>query len=336
MLNINNIYNFKVIGSRIKEARTNSSLTQEDLGNRVGVSRWTVAGWEKGDKMPEMAVMLNLCNLFSCELGYLLCEHDTKTRQAADICEETGLSEESVAILVSAQKNIQHGDTWTGTYGELAVDGLDYNQVLIRLADGLISCCSIENTEPSIIDHICKYLLILIQKNTIYNKESFSPYRKIYRDCTRKNLYTDSRQGAFANALWAHTRTQDFQFRDYEQLFRECDSIITDHVELKCLGQLNREEEDILLSMDFSKRFRSLEDEFPESPRSAGPLSKKAFYLRPYLEGAKSPWDFLEKVTCEIGKLLFTVFENTDNINYAQLDVTKCFDEIVKQTFKKE
>lgn len=154
----------------------------------------------------------------------------------------------------------------------------------------------------------------------------------------RKNLHVDSRQGTFANALWAHTRAQDFQFRDYEQLFHECDSIITDHIELKCWEQLSREKggQDILLSMDFSKRFRSLEDEFPESPRSAGPFSPKAFYLRPYLESAKSPWDFLEKVTHEIGELLFTAFENIDNINYAQLDVTKCFDEIVKQTFEKE
>ena len=159
----------------------------------IDISPESLKKWETGN-VQEISInnLIKLCNIFDCELDYLLGQQEYKKKAVADICTATGLSEKSVDILVSAQKNIQHGDTWTGTYGELAVDGLDYNQVLIHLADRFISCFSIENNESSIIDHICKYLLILTQRNAIYSKEFFSPYRKIYRDCMRKNLYTDS------------------------------------------------------------------------------------------------------------------------------------------------
>ena len=40
-----------------------------------------------------------MCEIFNCELGYLLCEYDCKNKIAADVQTVTGLSEKAVMIL---------------------------------------------------------------------------------------------------------------------------------------------------------------------------------------------------------------------------------------------
>ena len=43
-----------------------------------------------------------MCDLFGCEIGYLLCDYDCKTRTATDIQKETGLSEAAIARIGSS------------------------------------------------------------------------------------------------------------------------------------------------------------------------------------------------------------------------------------------
>jgi len=55
--------------------------------------------WEKGAAKPELDDLVSLCKVFGCEIGYLLGEHDCKTRSTTDIQAETGLSEGAIAEL---------------------------------------------------------------------------------------------------------------------------------------------------------------------------------------------------------------------------------------------
>lgn len=96
---MDNIYNLSRIGERIKQERKAAGLSQDELGERLTYKRQTIAKWEKGESFPELRDMLQMCNLFGCELGYLLCEYDCKTREATDIQEVTGLSELAIKIL---------------------------------------------------------------------------------------------------------------------------------------------------------------------------------------------------------------------------------------------
>ncbi len=60
-------------GSNLQYLRkTNGSLTQEKLAERMGVSRQTVSKWESGEALPEIAKLLELCEVFSCKLDDLL------------------------------------------------------------------------------------------------------------------------------------------------------------------------------------------------------------------------------------------------------------------------
>lgn len=112
-------YDLIAIGKRIRDQRRNYKVdqkkedsrktSQEDFGYILGgYDRRKIAEWEKGKELPPLKTMLRMCELFDCELGYLLCEHDTKTRAAADIQSETGLSEKSITTLKELKRYNDH------------------------------------------------------------------------------------------------------------------------------------------------------------------------------------------------------------------------------------
>lgn len=51
------------------------NMTQEELAERLGVSRQTVSKWELDAAYPEMDKLLILCDLFSCSLDQLIREN---------------------------------------------------------------------------------------------------------------------------------------------------------------------------------------------------------------------------------------------------------------------
>ena len=52
--------------------RANHNMTQEQLAERLGVSRQSVSKWESGVCLPELATLDTLCSLFDCTLDNLL------------------------------------------------------------------------------------------------------------------------------------------------------------------------------------------------------------------------------------------------------------------------
>ena len=105
---MNNIYDFEKIAQRIKVVRIDKNITQACVAKKCNVSRSTVIKWEKGESFPELNSMLKLCNLYDCELGYLLCEsgYENGKRETTDICKATGLSQEAVETLVEHEKTV--------------------------------------------------------------------------------------------------------------------------------------------------------------------------------------------------------------------------------------
>lgn len=93
-------YDWKKIGERLKSEREALKLSMDDLASEIHTTRQTISKWEKGTSVEiTLNMLLELCRVFDCELGYLLCEYDCKTRAATDISQQTGLSEEAVKNL---------------------------------------------------------------------------------------------------------------------------------------------------------------------------------------------------------------------------------------------
>ena len=56
----------------LKKIRKSKNISQEELAEKVGVSRQSVSKWETSEAYPEMNNMLELCKIFKCNLGDLV------------------------------------------------------------------------------------------------------------------------------------------------------------------------------------------------------------------------------------------------------------------------
>lgn len=97
-------YDKNKIGKRIYDNRNKLGLTLEQLAELSGVSRQSISNYESGKNIPTEEVRRKLCKVFNCDMGYLMCEYNNKTRKNADVAAETGLSDKAITGL----KVIQH------------------------------------------------------------------------------------------------------------------------------------------------------------------------------------------------------------------------------------
>ena len=68
------------IEKKLKEARTNAGLTQEQVAEKIMVSRKTISNWENGKSLPDIVSILNLSDLYQISLDELL-KGDTKMKE---------------------------------------------------------------------------------------------------------------------------------------------------------------------------------------------------------------------------------------------------------------
>lgn len=59
-------------GDNLKKIRKVKKLSQEELAEKVNVSRQSVSKWETGDAYPEMNNLLELCKIFHCKINDLV------------------------------------------------------------------------------------------------------------------------------------------------------------------------------------------------------------------------------------------------------------------------
>ena len=60
------------LGQRIQELRKGLNLSQEELGERMGVSRQAISKWEGDQTIPELDKLIALSKLFGLTVGQLL------------------------------------------------------------------------------------------------------------------------------------------------------------------------------------------------------------------------------------------------------------------------
>ena len=115
----------KEIGLRIAKERKKADLTHDELADEIkkllGIRprQSTISMWEHGKSFPDNIEMIfAMSKIFGCDCGYLLCDYDEKTHDSKDMCNATGLSEESINTLCNLK-------SW-GVEAELTsvIDGL--------------------------------------------------------------------------------------------------------------------------------------------------------------------------------------------------------------------
>lgn len=60
------------MGYRIKTERLKRKLSQEELGNMLGVSKVSISGYEKGTRTPTLEIFVKIISVLKVEPSYLL------------------------------------------------------------------------------------------------------------------------------------------------------------------------------------------------------------------------------------------------------------------------
>ena len=63
-----------IFSEKLQLIRKNKGLTQEELAEKLSVSRQAVAKWESGQVYPEITNFIQISNLFNATIDYLVLE----------------------------------------------------------------------------------------------------------------------------------------------------------------------------------------------------------------------------------------------------------------------
>lgn len=76
------------LGRKISECRQNKGMTQEELAGRIGVTPQALSKWERGQSLPDVSLLADLCQMLGCSADELLgtsvmkiTENDDETSQ---------------------------------------------------------------------------------------------------------------------------------------------------------------------------------------------------------------------------------------------------------------
>lgn len=65
--------NNETVGKQIALLRANKGITQNELGERIGVSFQAVSKWERGETFPDVSVLPELANILETSIDNILC-----------------------------------------------------------------------------------------------------------------------------------------------------------------------------------------------------------------------------------------------------------------------
>ena len=75
-----------ILGYRLRELRKENRLSQEKLGEILGVSKVSVSGYENGNRIPSLEILNKIIDFFGISADFLL------GRELNVVCEDTNLS----------------------------------------------------------------------------------------------------------------------------------------------------------------------------------------------------------------------------------------------------
>jgi len=75
------------IGKFIAELRKEQKLTQEQFGEKIGVTNKTVSRWENGNYLPPADILLTISQLFNVSVNEILCGKRLSTEEYKEAAE---------------------------------------------------------------------------------------------------------------------------------------------------------------------------------------------------------------------------------------------------------
>ncbi len=113
---------------KLKEIRKISGMTQEELADKLNVSRQTISKWEKGLSTPDLEMAIQFCDLFQISLDELIKEEQMERKLSLeDIMRTNKRNQRQLVLLMSSVFFLL-----TGALGLLFVFAIRYTTLNIE------------------------------------------------------------------------------------------------------------------------------------------------------------------------------------------------------------
>jgi transcriptional regulator with XRE-family HTH domain len=93
-----------LFSKRLKMLRLEANMTQEQLGNKINVTKACISSYESGNRMASMETLIDIANLFKVDLDYLI---GTDDYVVSDKNENYGIrmSHEEIDLILELRKH---------------------------------------------------------------------------------------------------------------------------------------------------------------------------------------------------------------------------------------
>ncbi|MBQ9743820.1 MAG: helix-turn-helix transcriptional regulator [Clostridia bacterium] len=89
-----------IIASNLSKFRKNRGLTQVELAEKLNYSDKAVSRWERGDTMPDISVLYELCNFYGITLDLLVTE-DAEVAEPERVYDKNSMAYRILVMLLS-------------------------------------------------------------------------------------------------------------------------------------------------------------------------------------------------------------------------------------------
>lgn len=89
-------------GNRLKALRTRHNMTQNQLAQRLSLTKSVISAYENGQRMPSYDVLVHIARIYKVSTDYLL---GMKSKRFIDL---SGLSEIQVAAIITIVKSMKN------------------------------------------------------------------------------------------------------------------------------------------------------------------------------------------------------------------------------------
>ena len=111
-----------LIGERIRQRRKDFKMTQNQLAEKMGLDRSAISKWEKGTQAIPVYELHRLCQVLSCDVGYLFGEYNTPRKAISDLAALTCLSDRAASRLLQFTKPMYVPELFTQDQKKEAID----------------------------------------------------------------------------------------------------------------------------------------------------------------------------------------------------------------------
>lgn len=116
------------IGKFIAELRRRAGLTQEALGEKIGVTNKTISRWENGDYMPNIEMLQLLAEEFSISISEILAGEKFSDEESRHKADENAIATTSTSAFSLKERKTFFKKKWRqGTFFSFCCPGFDFD-----------------------------------------------------------------------------------------------------------------------------------------------------------------------------------------------------------------